>query len=446
MIVHNFNMYLDGGAAIAARRLHDSLAMHGIVSRYYHSPWLSVPSDDSYRGFEHNTKLTFFQKVTDRFSGKYFFRRDFQRNLDRFLMNKPDGFCTFSYARLPFETSVGFDIEKPDVIHLHWISGLFDYPSFFDSIPNELPIVWTLQDMNPFTGGCHHAMDCEKYRFECGNCPQLNANRSSEDLSHQNMTIKWDAIKNKTIHVVACCNWLETCARQSKLFSRAKSFRTIPNSVDTRSFSTIDKLSCRRALSIDDNAFVLCFGAFSIENRGKGLPELQKAMEQLRDIPTVVVTFGSGNPKWLQNTKNLEFKLLGTVNSAELLSLCYSAADTFVIPSHYESLAHTVLEAMSCSTPVVGFRIGGIPEMIRTGITGLLADAANTDDLARQIRWMFEHPEERVQMGKNARQMVEREFFLGAQVNKYVELYKAVVQSRDQTAVGPEANVLAPEP
>lgn len=119
---------------------------------------------------------------------------------------------------------------------------------------------------------------------------------------------------------------------------------------------------------------------------------------------------------------------MGRIDSPELLSLIYSAADIFVIPSLQEAFGQTALEALACGTPVVGFRVGGIPDMVRSGVTGVLAEPANVTDMAEKIRWMAKHPEERIRMGSNARNMVEREFSLSTQAGKYVELYKSLLR------------------
>ncbi len=429
MIVHHFNTLLEGGAAIAARRLHDSLGRYGVRSRYYYGPWLASHEDESYCKFEYPPfEPTLSQKIRDRFNGKYWFRRNFQKNLNRFLVNKPDGYDLFSYARLPIETPIHSDGEKPDVVHLHWTAGMFDYPSFFDSIPDKLPIVWTLHDMNPFTGGCHYSWACRNYLSECGTCPQLNENRSFWDLSHQNWRIKRNSILDKTIHVVGDSSWLEQCSKESKLLSNAKSFRTIHYGLDTGIFYPKEKTVSRQLLSIERDAFVICFGAALMGTRRKGVSELFQALAMLGDIKILAIFFGDGYREIPSNSANLIFRSMGRIDSPELLSLIYSAADVFVIPSLQEAFGQTALEALACGTPVVGFRVGGIPDMVRSGVTGVLADPANVTDLAEKIRWMAEHPEERIRMGGNAREMVEKEFSLEVQAGKYAELYKALLR------------------
>ena len=123
----------------------------------------------------------------------------------------------------------------------------------------------------------------------------------------------------------------------------------------------------------------------------------------------------------------VEIKNAGYQNSPEGLSTIYSAADVFVIPSLQEAFGQTSLEAMACGTPVVGFNTGGIPDMIISKKTGLLAKQGDSDDLAEKIQWMINYPAERSAMGKNAREMVEKEFTLEKQAKSYISLYESIL-------------------
>jgi len=429
MIVYHFSTLLEGGAASAARRLHDSLKNYGVVSRYYHSPWIRSNADDSYLKFKYSTSPPgIYRKVLDRFNGEYRFRKRFKSHLDHFLLNKPPGYEAFSYSRLPVKTPAKFNRGKPDVLHLHWIAQLFDYPSFFASCDNDLPIVWTLHDMNPLTGGCHYACDCRNFLEECGNCPQLNDHRSPSDLSHENWKTKWSAIKDKTIHVVADSYWLERQARESSLFSQAKSFRTIHYGIDTGLVHSRNQTICRAALQIPEDAFVLCYGASDVENPRKGLQELLLALTHLQNLRIVVLVFGAGGPLATNHLPNTDFRWLGQIGSPEILSILYSASDVFVIPSLHEAFGQTALEAMACGCAVVGYSTGGVPDLVRPGITGLLADTGNSLQLAEKLQWMMEHAEERNQMGSEGRRIAEQEFSTDLQARKYLDLYKSVTQ------------------
>ena len=427
MIVHHFNTLTSGGAGGAARRLHESLLDHGVTSKFFYSrsaPDVPIPS---FRKFGPvSPQFTIGRRIKDRLNGSYYFRKKYQNMLQHYLKGRPEGYERFSYAKLPYPTPVDWSDERPDVIQLHWISDLIDHPTFFSSIPDELPVVWTLHDMNPFTGGCHYSFECSNYLAECGDCPQLNQNRSPRDLSHTNWTLKWESIRNKNIHVVTVSRWLQKCAQESKLFPNIKSFRTIHLGIDLDVFHPKNKGICRDTLSLDQDAFVIAFGAQSITNRRKGWKEFVAALQLLKIPRILVLLFGEGNIPSMESN-SVKCKLMGRIDSPELLSLVYSAADIFAMPSLYENLVQTALEASACETPVVAFRTGGNEDIVQPS-TGLLADEVTPEKFAEQIQWMHDHPQERKQMGIAARKYMEQEFTLERQAQNYVELYNSLLK------------------
>ena len=113
----------------------------------------------------------------------------------------------------------------------------------------------------------------------------------------------------------------------------------------------------------------------------------------------------------------------GHVLSAPYLRLIYSAADVLVIPSLEDNQPNTVLEAMACGTPVAGFRVGGIPEMVEEGRTGRLAPRGNVQELARAIEFLLDHDQERAAMAVHARRRAEEVFPRDGQAEKDLDLY-----------------------
>lgn len=420
MNVAHFNTFLHGGAATAARRLHDSLVMSGVQSEFCYL--IGEPPDDSYVRFpcERGSVLSGAIRIVK--------KTLYDRRLNHHLAGRPEGYELFSYSRLPHKTALSALTKRPSIIHLHWIADFLDYPSFFASVPPSLPIVWTLHDMNPFTGGCHYAETCRRYETNCCYCPQLGI-PSSTDLSTDSFLAKCHAVQNKNLHIVGDSHWLEGEARNSAILSNARSFRTIHYGIDIHRFSPRDTMVCRAALGVDPAKAVIAFGAHSVHNKRKGLSLLLSALQSFHDEDNVaLLVFGSGGSLPIE-PKSVVIKELRFVDSPDLLSIIHSAADVFVIPSLYEAFGQTALEAMACGTPVVGFETGGIPDLIRPGETGLLAKPGDHADLASNIRWMINHPDERIIMGQNARRMVEEEFTLGVQARAYINLYQELTNS-----------------
>jgi glycosyltransferase involved in cell wall biosynthesis len=103
-------------------------------------------------------------------------------------------------------------------------------------------------------------------------------------------------------------------------------------------------------------------------------------------------------------------------------------ASVVVVPSEcYENCPMSVLEAMAYGKPVVGSRMGGIPELVEDGETGLLYEAGNVDELAATLDRLMASPELRRQMGMAARQRVETEFSLDSHNAGLMKIYKSIL-------------------
>ena len=423
-----------GGAAVAAQRLHRGLLNQGIDSRLWHKPPRKrcEPKSDLEHPTVRSIQLPGAMSLHDRLGA---IRQKYEKK--RAMRGRPRDLEIFS---TPWARSKNFyDTTQlvGDVLHLHWINNWIDWPSFFSSQPDDLPIVWTLHDMNPFTGGCHHADQCEAFHSHCGNCPQLALpRRGPNDLAARGFAEKLRAYSEKNLHIVTPSRWLQRHAENSRLL-RAATIRTIHNGLDTRQFTARDKLQARQELGLPANKTIIGFGAASLKNPRKGASEFFQAMSLVRNQEEILC-LGFGEHAAVPDQLRLpEIRTTGYLHTPDQLASVYSAADLFVMPSLGENMPQTVIESMSCATPVVAFRVGGIPEVVIPGQTGLLADLRDCGELAKQIQWMVDHPDQRRQMGRQARIKVESEFDLERQTATYVRLYENVVGSVATTSGRP---------
>jgi glycosyltransferase involved in cell wall biosynthesis len=413
--IHHYNTSLQGGAAIAAKRIFESIKSYKEFTLKFIS--LQESKEPGFVHYEVATSIGFVSKIKNKLFDLYS-----EKKYDDTFKNKPNGYELFSPSFLPYATRPVKDL--PDIIHLHWLGGKYlDYGSFFESIPDTLPIVWTLHDMNPFTAGCHYTWGCDKFTQVCHHCPQLG-NSNQEKLSHRSFLYKLKALNHKNLHIVADSQWLEHEAKRSRLFNSAKSFQTIHYGVDHQKYVPKEKSVCKEALGIPKDKFVICFGAFDVSVRRKGLSLLLEAIEMLLpSIDLVCLTFGSSKaPK-----TNLPIVNVDAVRSENILSIIYSAADVFVIPSIYEAFGQTAIEAMSCETPVIGFDTGGIRDIIDDDKTGYLIEPSNVKKLSQRIRDIHNDVDKRIRFGKNSRDKVLKYFDPATQAEKYFQLYYSVV-------------------
>jgi glycosyltransferase involved in cell wall biosynthesis len=419
MTVAHLTSELSGGAGVAAQRLHDAVRRQGVDSRLYYESGLPLVGG--------------CQRVLQNQS---FTRRNLAALAQAWRNRRNAPGCLVTSPRWIRRTPLQDFGPRPDVVNLHWISRWIDQPSFFVSLPPHLPVVWSLHDMNPFTGGCHHAGDCERFTDYCRNCPQLK-NPGLRDDAFRFFEIKKRCYAGKNLHVISSSDWMSAQARRSALLRHARSFHTIPLGLDTESFKPIDKGCARQALAIDSGRFVVGFACADLFSPDKGGSLLVEALHALADKAKItLLVFGAGklpdNGGRSEPDGRYQIIELGSIHSPRLQSLFYSACDVFAAPSRIESFGLTALEAMACGTPVVAFETGGLVDIVADGETGLLEkQVGSVAGLRNQLDWMLQHPAERGNMGLAARQRVEKQFSSALMGKRYVELYRELVRTSE---------------
>jgi glycosyltransferase involved in cell wall biosynthesis len=411
-ILHLSTSDNDGGAARATYRLHSGLKQLGIESRMFVRD-KNIDNEDIIR-YKYPNGL---RKIKYKYR-KFLIENDFKR----YQTTRPGGFEVFSDDRSPLTTGFSSQLPDADVYNIHWISGFIDLHAFFNRA--KKPVVWTLHDMFAFTGGCHYNSGCENYLHHCQNCPQLGSG-IKKDLSYQSWERKHKIIsefKNKII-IRADSYWLANEARKSSLF-KGIDIDTIHYGIETDEFLPKDKAACRLALNIKQGSRIILFGAPGIDNPRKGFKQLTDALHLVKETyPDIfLLSFGAG---YMTVSIGMPGLHLGQVSSNHLLSLIYSCADVFVIPSLQEAFGQIALEAMSCGIPVVGFDTGGIPDMIEDGVTGYLAETGKIYDLANAIKGILKlDQQEYMKMATNCRKKVLAGFTISHQAAKYISVYQ----------------------
>ena len=271
-------------------------------------------------------------------------------------------------------------IKNADLIHVHWINeGI--YSDHFLKDMNR-PVVWTLHDMWPFTGGCHYTGECRKFTARCGSCECLGSTRTS-DLSTKGQQRRIQEYKNARLQFVGCSRWISEEANASAVLKESgKTCIPIANPIETRWFHARKKEECRKLLGIASDKKLILTGSINLRDTRKGASLLLEALRRLDPDRYTLCTFG--NPEGF-DIGGIETFSFGSVFDDLHLSLIYSACDVFCAPSIQENLANTVMESLACGTPTVAFDIGGMPDMIRSGFNGSLAQPFDVLSLANAI-------------------------------------------------------------
>jgi len=252
---------------------------------------------------------------------------------------------------------------KPDVVHIHELHAYFvnNAPVICYLKKKNIRTVWTFHCEFMYTGKCGQANDCEKWRSECGNCPQLKEYPASWwfDFTRKmhNDKKRWLA-EFERLMIVTPSKWLADRVEQS--FLKGKDIRVIHNGIDTEMiFYPREHQHLKKKHGLTNEKIVLAVAPnlMSESKGGKWVVELAKEFTE-EDVRFILIGVDNSSQRYADNI----IAINRIANQAELAEY-YSLADAFVICSERESFPTTCLEALACGAPIVGFDCGGTKEV-----------------------------------------------------------------------------------
>lgn len=400
-VIHLTDGLTADGAEIAAERLHVGLKKAGIDSKVL---CLVNPADapDTIK----------FHRSASRIE------RKLNSTLGR--LSRPVGLNQF-IDLTSFKINGQVRSLEADVLIIH---GYYSFSPFaIPQFTRTRPALLVLHDMWSFTGHCSHSLDCQRWETGCGNCPYLNIPPATpRDCTRLGWKLKNWAYSHSKLAVISPSLWMADLAKKSML-KRFPVYQ-IPHGIETETYQRREPEQCRRLLGIPLGKKVLLFAAPRLTNYLKGGDLLLKALQQLPKslkADALVLLLGH-NGEAIAHSAGMESINLGYVSNDHLKAICYSAADLLVHSSRAESLSYVTLESMACGTPVVAFKVGGIPDLVRQGTTGYLAQPGNAKDLCDGIVQLLNDEALRRCMSRQGREIAVREFSIDLQVQRYIDL------------------------
>lgn len=409
-----------GGAAIACRRLLKALKLTNVNAKMLVQE--SKNTQDGIYQLNNNwltTKMAWLRFVAERL---FFFFFEKSKEI-RFLFNP---------GKFGIDITDNQLVKETEIIHLHWINfGFLSINSINRLGKTKKPVVWTLHDMWAFTGGCHHAGSCENYQNSCGNCIEFLKKPYGTDLSNQIWEEKKNTFVNLNLTIVTCSEWLANRARKSSLL-KDKNIITIPNPIDTALFEPKNKELAKLALKLNPHKKYILLAAMNINAEGKGYSYFKDAILEFTKLnnsnPSAyeLLIMGKGIVEDFEDLP-LKVNFLGQLSDQQEIINAYNAAEIFVIPSLAENLPNTIMEAMACGVPVVGFYVGGIPEMIDHQKTGYLAEYKSASDLAKGINFILKNTEYQ-SLSNLSRNKVLNYYAEEVVAKKYIAVYESLLK------------------
>jgi len=414
MVLHLSTFHLDGGAGVAATRLHRAL-LRSVTDSGMLVPTVQHEETGVYALA--NTKWQ-ARIAWGRFVAERLF----------FLPHEKDESVRFAFS----PAAIGADIskhplvQKADIIHLHWINfGFLSLDSLEKLFLLGKPVVWTLHDMWTFTGGCHYSKGCENFLSHCRYCPFL-AKPEEYDLSFAQFERKKSMYGKARMALVSPSKWLDEIVKSAELTKNIHA-QSIPNCIDTNLFTTLNKSEIRAKLNLPVDKKLVLFAGANTQDPRKGFSFFKDAIAKLnRDsMETEVLILGKARTEnFIGFPSNVHY--LGKISDQQELVNAYNAADLIAVPSLEDNLPNTIMEAMACGTPVVGFDTGGIPEMIDHKINGYVSEAGSSESLAEGMKWILDNNTS-YSLSRLARKKVIGSYSENVIARRYQEIYQSLL-------------------
>ena len=396
---------VSGGAARYVMRLHESLIEAGVDSS------MLVLSKESDKNLViKSTSKTYVQK--------------FSSKIDKLILI-PFGLPSEKFATGISSEFVLKDIKKinPDLVHLHWINNGFVSLRALKKI--NKPIIWSILDMWPFTGGFHYTPDYPGKRISL--------------ISNYLISIKKRTYKNLNIIIVSISSWMDRQLTSSNVFKNKDTYTVFPP-LDINMFKPIDKKIARDIYNLPKNRKIILFGAnHSTKDKRKGMDILLEALKlvnhRYKENFSLVI-FGASDKSSSINDLNIDTHYIGKIFceigdfDSGSLSAMYSAADVTVVPSIQEAFGQVASESMSCGTPVVGFNNTGVQDIVMHKKNGYLADYKDISDLAEGIIWTLENNEDK-SLSFESRNFAKESFDSKKIALNFKEIYNKALSNKE---------------
>ncbi len=423
-IVHLSNNDIVGGAARAAYRIHKCLEDN--KSDYLVNSSMKVinkfSSDPSVSCLKNNAYL--WKRLQPRISR--FIKSNFKTT--------NESAHNIAYPNTGLLKEINNDQSFNKITHLHWLG---DNTISIEEVGKlKGPIFWTLHDQWPFCGAEHYThppinalgLQINDFRYRQN---YSSKSRTFDEKGFDMNRWTWERKRRawrKPMNIVATSSWLYDCVKKSSLM-KTWPVHLIPYPINTKIWKPFNRIYAKKILGIETSKKVILFGAIGgTKDTRKGSHLLEEALKILGDSyfknienKIQILVFGEASQKKFINHLPVDF--LGSLQDDLSLRVVYSAADVMVVPSIQEAFGQTASESHACGTPVVGFSIGGLIDIVSHQETGYLADPYDPKSLAHGINWTIENEERNKKLSLQARLKAKKYWDARIIAKKYIDAY-----------------------
>ena len=411
--------YLEGGAGTAAIRLHNELLNFGVDSNIL---CLYKESSKAEKVEVVNSKQSIINKVLNKLKINH-------GEINRNKLKNANLYEHFSFCSSDYDITKHSLYKSADIVNLHWVSYLLDFKSFFKK--NYKPLIWSLSDMNPFTGGCHFSNGCNKYiSNNCTRCFQLMGTEDDNN-AHYNILKKIKSLQKTSQKplIITPANWMHKKAKESLMF-KSLEHHIIPHPSDEKVYFFKNKLEKKRKFGLPSDKTIFLFISMSLENRRKGGKYLFEIFKDFLDPFHLLIVgdVGAETSDKMKRVFNNNYTLLPKINNEKTLAEVYCAADVTLVLSLEDNLPLTMIDSLMSGTPVIAFKNGGMKDYIVSGINGYIVDEANSFKMKKTIQLFIQNKENLIgkKIAKNAFSIFNGKIH----AEKYINLYNDLLQKK----------------
>lgn len=301
-------------------------------------------------------------------------------------------------------------IKKAKVVHLHWMPGVLPNVLFKKLVKKK--IVWTLHDMNAFTGVCHNAMSCDEFKRNCESCPLLN--KSLKWIPPLFLNRKKLLNSKYKIDYIAPSHWMKNLVALSSVLKGLANIKVIPNVINLNTYKPAETISQQDSFTVG----ILGSNYENAKNSEFSFQIVEKLAQQ-SDKLIKTITFGE-TFKSQRYSKNLFSIPHGStplkVNEG------FIACDVFLFLSKVESFGNMVAESLASGVPVILLKGTGAAENIAHGQTGFAVEE-NEDSILLELHKLSHSPRDVEVMKIKSRRYAEEKFNEQLNLSSYIELY-----------------------
>ena len=335
--------------------------------------------------------------------------------------------------------------QNADLVHFHGMhSSTFSYLAL-PRLAMSRPCVLSLHDTWAFTGHCAYSQGCERWKTGCGDCPHPEAFPAvARDATRLEWRAKSRALLKSGARLVSKSSWTTRLARVSAL--RHLPLSEIPYGVDTGTYRPRGTARSRELLGLPQDRFVLLVVARDLADRRSGVDLMVRSLQALSPevaARCILLVMGKHGADMVHGA-GLPIRDLGYLEDDHLKAIAYSAADLYLFPTRADVFGLASIESQACGTPVVSFRTGGVPDHVRPGETGFLAEPGDTLGFRDGIALLLENEAARLRMSGACRASVLRDYDLSLEATRHADLYDAILSEEAPSAGGHEPRLVPP--